>query len=183
MFQTHPATEINMIHRAFIGLGSNIDPERYLPAAVQELSTLGSVDAVSCVYESAAEGDASQPHYLNAAILLSTELTAEQLCGAELPAIEARLGRVRDPTNKFAARTIDLDLVLFDDVVAIVGQRRIPDPDILKRSFLAVPLAEVDGFYIHPEVGENLSVIAEQVRQHGTSLLLRGDVCLRPDSG
>ncbi|MGE0375797.1 MAG: 2-amino-4-hydroxy-6-hydroxymethyldihydropteridine diphosphokinase [Planctomycetaceae bacterium] len=167
------------MHRAYIGLGSNIEPERHLPAAVAALGELGSVAAVSCVYESAAAGDATQPNYLNAAVLLSTRLSAEELCRVELPMIESRLGRVRDPRNKSAARTIDLDLVLFDNAVLRVGHRQIPDPDILERSFLAVPLAEIDGEYIHPQTGERLAVIAERTIVAGTKLQQRPEVVLR----
>ncbi len=167
-------------HRAYVGLGSNIDPAHHLSAAVDELSNLGTVAVVSRVYESAAVGDAGQPNYLNAAILLLTEWSAEQLCRTELPAIESRLGRVRDPVNRNAARTIDLDLVLFDDAVLTIGHRRIPDPDIMQRSFLAVPLAEVDAECVHPETGETLAIIAERVRKNGAEIKQRPELMLRP---
>lgn len=166
------------MHRAYIGLGSNIEPERNIPAAVAALARLGTVAAVSSVYESPAAGDAAQPAYLNAAVLLCTGLSADELCCTYLPEIEARLGRVRDPLNKCAARTIDLDLVLFDREITTAGRRRIPDPDILERSFLAVPLAEVDGEYRHPETGERLSAIARRVQAHGPELTPRPDVIL-----
>ncbi len=168
------------MHRAYVGLGSNIEPEQNLPAAVAELAALGTVAAVSCVYESAAVGEIGQPNYLNAAILLLTEFTAEQLCRTELPAIESRLGRIRDPENRNAARTIDLDLVLFNDAVLTIGQRRIPDPDIMQRPFLAVPLAELDGAFAHPETGEPLTIIAERVRKNGAEIKQRPEVVLRP---
>ena len=173
-------SEGGLKHRAYLGLGSNIDPERHLPAAVIELAALGTVAAVSCVYESASVGDTEQPNYLNAAVLLMTARSAEQLCRIELPAIELRLGRVRDPGNRNAARTIDLDLVLFDNAVLTVDHRRIPDPDIMERPFLAVPLAEVDGEFAHPVTGERLVVIAERVRRSGSEIKQRPDVVLRP---
>lgn len=169
----------DVMHRAYIGLGSNIDAAQNLPAAVDELAGLGSVAAVSSVYGSVALGDPHQPDYLNAAALLLTDLTADQLF-RELHAIESRLGRVRDPANKNAPRTIDLDLVLYDDAVLTVDHRRIPDPDILERPFLAVPLAEVDGGFVHPETGEPLTVIAERVRQREPQITPRPDVVLRP---
>jgi 2-amino-4-hydroxy-6-hydroxymethyldihydropteridine diphosphokinase len=167
------------MHRAYIGLGSNIEPQRYLAAAVARLSLLGEVAAGSCVYESEAVGDAGQANFLNAAVLLKTELPAARLCEA-LRTIESQLDRVRDPHNCNAPRTIDLDLVLFDDDVLNIGHRRIPDPDILERSFLAVPLAELDPDLIHPETGESLAAIAERTRKTGTALRARPDVNLRP---
>ena len=168
-----------MNYRAYIGLGSNVEPQRYLAEAVVRLSTLGEVAAVSGVYESAAVGDAGQPNFLNAAVLLRTKLSAARLCDA-LRDIEVQLDRVRDPHNRNAPRTIDLDLVLFDDAVLTIGHRRIPDPDILARAFLAVPLAELDPDVLHPETGEPLTAIAERVRKTGTALHARPDVNLRP---
>jgi 2-amino-4-hydroxy-6-hydroxymethyldihydropteridine diphosphokinase len=169
-----------VIHRAYIGLGSNLEAERHLPVAVDELATLGSIAAVSRVYESAAVGETDQPYYLNAAVLLLTERSAELLCRTELPAIESRLGRIRDPHNKNAPRTIDLDLVLFDDAILTIGHRRIPDRDIVERPFLAVPLAEVDAELAHPDTGERLSEIADRVRASGPQIKQRPDVLLRP---
>jgi 2-amino-4-hydroxy-6-hydroxymethyldihydropteridine diphosphokinase len=168
-----------VIHRAYIGLGSNVEPQRYLAAAVSGLSSLGEVAAVSGAYESAAVGDAAQPNFLNAAVLLKTRLSAERLCDA-LRAIESQLDRVRDPHNPNAPRTIDLDLALFDDAVLNIGHRRIPDPDILARPFLAVPLADLDPEFIHPETGEPLAAIAERTRKTGPALRARPDVNLRP---
>ena len=169
-----------MRHQASIGLGSNIEPERHLRAAVVELEKLGEIEAVSPVYASIAIGDTEQPDFLNAAVRLLTEHSADSLCES-LREIEADLGRVRDPQNKNAARTIDLDLVLFDDAKLKVGHRRIPDPDILVRSFLAVPLAEIDRESLHPETGETLGEIAERVKSTGTQLQLRSEIDLWPN--
>jgi 2-amino-4-hydroxy-6-hydroxymethyldihydropteridine diphosphokinase len=96
---------------AVVMLGSNIDPERHLPAAVRELSSLGRVLAVSSVWQTAAVGDATQADFCNAAVLLESASEPSGLL-AQLHAIESRLGRVRDPQNKNAARTIDLDLAV-----------------------------------------------------------------------
>lgn len=165
-------------HRAFIALGSNIDPEQHLPLAVQRLSTLGAIVAVSSVYESPPADGASQPHYLNAAVLLSTTLSAEQLCREALPAIETELGRVRDPADRYAARTIDLDLALYDEQVLSIDHRQIPDPEIPERAFLAVPLAELCGDYLVPAMHRTLEELAAPHRAAG-SLTPRPDVVLR----
>lgn len=167
-----------MKHRAFIGLGSNIEPERYLPVAVSELTSLGEIVSVSEVYQSAAVGESNQSDFLNAAVLWETDLTPLQVCDA-LREIEHRMGRVRDPHNKNAARTIDLDLVLYDDAVMAVGHRRIPDTEILTQSYLAVPLAELDRDYVHPEARETLGAIADNLLIDGQKLIHRPDVRLR----
>ena len=166
------------LHHAFIALGSNIDPERNLPIAVAALSRLGRVSAVSSVYESPPVDGSNQPNYLNAAVLLLTAQSAEQLCTASLPAIEQELGRVRDPTDRYAARTIDLDLALFDSDELTIGHRRIPDPEIADRAFLSIPLAELDGNRPVPPTGRTLDQLAAPHRARD-SLLLRSDIVLR----
>jgi 2-amino-4-hydroxy-6-hydroxymethyldihydropteridine diphosphokinase len=167
-------------HRAWIAIGSNIEPERYLPRAVDALRALGVVARVSRVYESVALGDSSQANYLNAAVLLETSLSAEDLCRTALPAVEAQLDRVRDPTDKYAPRTIDLDLVLFDDAVFEVDHRRIPDPEIESRPFLSVPLAELTPEYRHPVHGLTLEALVGEKSAAVLGLKLRPDVWLAP---
>ena len=164
-------------HRAFIALGSNIDPQRHLPLAVARLGTLGSVVAVSGVYESPPVDGSSQPHYLNAAVLLSTSLTADQLCREALPAIESELGRVRDSADRYAPRTIDLDLALFDDLVLTIDHRRIPDPEIPERAFLAIPLAELCEQQVVATLRRTLGELAAPHRTAG-QLTPRPDVVL-----
>lgn len=164
-------------HYAFIALGSNIDPERYLPLAVTALTRLGAVTAVSSVYESLPADGSDQPNYLNAAVLLLTDLSAVQLCTASLPAIEKELGRVRDPDNRYAPRTIDLDLALYDAGELTVDHRHIPDPEIADRAFLAIPLAEVRGDWPVPPTGQTLDQLASPHRAC-KSLILRSDVDL-----
>lgn len=146
-------------HRAFLALGSNVDPADHLRKAVRELASIGCVVRRSTVYETAPVGTSDPRPFLNAAVLLETTLSPHALQG-ELRAIEAKLGRVRDPNDKYAPRTIDIDLALYDDAVLDLDGRRVPDPDILARAFVAIPLAELDPDYVHPETGETLSAIA-----------------------
>jgi 2-amino-4-hydroxy-6-hydroxymethyldihydropteridine diphosphokinase len=165
------------IHRAYLLLGSNIDPERHLAAACALLSRHGTIRRVSRVYESPPADGSAQPNYLNAAVLLETSHAARELRSGILPEIEQTLGRVRDPHNRYAARTIDIDLALFDTDVVELDGARIPDPDILTRAFVAVPLAEISPDYVHPEHGRTLAEIAADLG--GSShLVLRNDVAL-----
>ena len=172
-----PPTELS---RAFLLLGSNIDPEENLPAAVCELERCGRVIAVSRVWESAPIGDENQPHFLNAAVLLETKLSAAELRLTAIAEVETKLDRIRDPRNVNAARTIDIDIALFNRDVLSVGNRRVPDPDILTRPFAALPLAELDPDFVHPTDGRTLAEIAAAFEESGLpdGLRLREDVRL-----
>lgn len=161
-------------HRAFLSLGSNLEPETHLPAAVDALGGLGKVRGLSGVWETAPADGSDQPNYLNMAVLLETAHSARVLLD-NLLEVEARLGRVRDPADKFAARTIDIDLSLFDEEVLQLGHRRVPDPDIEARVFVAVPLAELDPGYVHPVSQDTLAEIAGRLRA-GNAIKARPDV-------
>jgi len=163
------------MNTVFLSLGSNIQPELYLPAAVDRLETVGEVAAVSSVYETLAVGDPTQPNFLNAALILITSLSADQL-KQQLSAIELSLGRQRsDDPN--AARTIDLDIAFFNHDIRLIGKRHIPDPDILTQPYLARPLAELAPDFVHPETGQTLSAIAAPFCQR-TDIWRRDDVHL-----
>lgn len=155
------------LHRAYLSLGSNIQPERHLPKAVRRLAHLGRIAAVSGVWQSQPVGDTTQADFCNAAVLLETGLTPEDLTAETGPlrTIEAELGRVRDPHNRNAARTIDIDLSLYDYECRTIGRKTLPDPDLLSRAFVAQPLAELDPGYLHPVTGVPLHAIAERLRR------------------
>jgi len=161
---------------AYLSLGSNIEPERNLPAAVALLAQFGRVRAVSNVYETAPVGFPDQSDYLNAAVLLETTFSARALREEAITQIEAALGRVRTE-NKNAPRTIDIDIMLFNRDVLQIGKRHIPDSEILERPFVAIPLAEIAPDYVHPETGQTLKEIAQQLSLRGKS---RTDVMLWP---
>ncbi|KAF0221355.1 MAG: 2-amino-4-hydroxy-6-hydroxymethyldihydropteridine [Geobacteraceae bacterium] len=167
---------------AYLSLGSNIEPERNLRAAVQKLAGFGNVRALSAVWESPPDGVADQPDFLNAAVLLETALSAKALRETAIASIEAELGRVRTE-NKNAPRTIDIDIMLFNRDVLKVGRRCIPDPEIRERPFVAIPLAEIAPDYVHPETGETLRQIAQRFDPVATGMHRRNDVVLPMPSG
>lgn len=162
-----------MPKRAFISIGSNIDPEKYLPLAIRKLKKLGEILSVSGVYQNPALGRSEQPDFLNAAALLLTHLQALGVRHA-LRSIEAQLGRVRTE-DKYAARTIDLDLCFYNTLVIQTPEFVIPDPEIFERAHLAVPLAELDPSYLHPITDETLEEIAVRLRPEA-DLTARQDV-------
>jgi 2-amino-4-hydroxy-6-hydroxymethyldihydropteridine diphosphokinase len=163
--------------QVFVSLGSNIDPERNLPEAVRRLALRCPLLAVSPVYETEPVGKTDQPNFLNAAVLIETDLSPSELKSQVLQAIERELGRVRTG-DKNAPRTIDLDISLFNDEVLESGHRRIPDPEILQFQHIARPLADLAPHYSHPETGQTLLEIAESLPQAG--LVRRDGISLLP---
>lgn len=153
------------IHEAYLNLGSNIKPEHYLPEAVRLLRQHGEVAVISSAWQSHAVGS-NGPDFLNACILLLTRRGAEELIHQVLRPVEAQLGRVRT-TDKNAPRTIDIDLVLFDEEPF--------DKDFWEVPFVVVPLAELHPHYPHPFGYEDLATIAARARQK-TWIVPREDV-------
>ncbi len=153
----------------FISLGSNIEPEKNLAQAVRLLRSKCHVTAVSSVYRTAPQGFSEQPDFLNMAVLVSTSLSPESLKGEALDWIEHELERIRDPLNKNAPRTIDLDISLWGDAVFEYGAKpwRVPDPDILRFAHVAIPLAELAPDLVHPTEGVTLAEIAGRFDQQG----------------
>jgi 2-amino-4-hydroxy-6-hydroxymethyldihydropteridine diphosphokinase len=174
MSDAHPSKPPN---RAYLSLGSNLEAERHLPAAVALLGRFGRVRAVSTVWESPPLGFSDQPNFLNAVVLLETDLSAQALRDEAIAWVEAELGRVRTP-NKNAPRTIDIDIMLFNDDILQVNRRRIPDPELLQRPFVAVPLAEIAPDYVHPETGQTMQDVARRFELQDASMRARPDVVL-----
>ena len=135
-----------MSYRAAVALGSNLgDRLATLREAVQRMDGIGSVTAVSSLYETAPVGGPDQGPYLNAVIVLDTDLVPEALLD-RLQKIEARAGRVR--SERWGPRTLDLDIVAMADAASTpipvdTERLRIPHPRAAERRFVLEPLAEV----------------------------------------
>ncbi len=170
---------VSPLHQAFLSLGSNIEPEKNLAAAVRALGRYGKIKRVSSVWESPPFGHAGQPDYLNAALWLETPLPAAELKENAIAAVETDLGRVRSG-DRNAPRTIDIDIMLFDREISRIGRRSIPDPELLERPFVAIPLAEIAPDYIHPISGESLAVIAARFAPERAGMRRRSDIILTP---
>jgi 2-amino-4-hydroxy-6-hydroxymethyldihydropteridine diphosphokinase len=166
---------------AYLSLGSNIEPERNLPAAVDQLAEFGRIRAVSAVWQTTPIGFTDQPDFLNAVVLLETPLSARALREQVIAQIERSLNRVRT-ADKNAPRTIDIDIMLFNHDVLSLGGRRIPDPEVLERPFVAIPLAEIAPDYVHPETGQTLEQIARRFDPVAVGMRPRNDVILSPAS-
>ena len=147
-------------NRAYLSLGSNIEPEQNLPAAVRALAAFGRVVAVSSVWESAPFGVKRQQLPERRGSAGDGTIRGEDLSTKPSRRSSNSSAEFGDPHDKNAPRTIDVDLSLFNRDVFELAGHRIPDPDIVKRPFVAVPLAELDPDYVHPTVGRTLADIA-----------------------
>jgi len=133
---------------AYVALGANLgDRSATLREAVARLGEFGTVEAVSALYETDPVGYLDQPAFLNAAVCLRTPLSAPDLLAALL-SIEADLGRVRSFPN--APRSLDLDLLFYDDLILATPNLTLPHPRLPERAFVLVPLAEIAPDLIHP---------------------------------
>jgi len=150
---------------AFVAVGSNIDPERNVPAALGLLMSHETVTAVSTHYRTAPLDRPEQPPYVNGVWRVETQRDPRSLKHDILRAIETRLGRVRTG-DAHASRSIDLDLIAYGDVVSNEPGLLLPDPDIERRPFLAVPLVELSPDFRLPGRSERLADHAVCRRAH-----------------
>ena len=130
--------------RAFIALGGNLDdPERHVRTALTELAALPrtKLKRRSSLYRSAPLGPADQPHFINAVAELDTGLEPEDLLD-RLQSIENAHGRVRDG-EKWGPRTLDLDLLLYDERRICTARLTVPHAEMAARNFVLGPLAEI----------------------------------------
>ena len=122
------------LHRAYLSLGSNIQPDVNLVRAVQLLQKHGRVEKISNAWESKSVG-AEGPNFLNACVLFVTPLAQTELKDQVLLPIELELGRIRTE-DQFAPRPMDLDIVVFDGKSC--------DDKYWEQAFVVIPLAEIE---------------------------------------
>jgi len=147
---------------AYVAVGSNVEPRTNIPAALRLLRRRVTVSAVSTFYRSAAVGPdgtprADQPDFLNGVFQVRTPLAARELKFDVLRPIERELGRLRT-ADKYAPRTIDLDVLLYGESVIDEPDLSIPSPD-LSRPFVAVPLLELAPETVLPDTREPLACL------------------------
>lgn len=156
-------------HTAFIGIGSNQgDRMANCTSALKLLSTEKGIEVVrvSRWYESEALTDAppfGQPPFINAAAHVTTSLRADELM-ALLLRIETKLGRPY-PRPKGEQRTIDLDLLLYDDLTLHIEGLDLPHPELAKRLFVLLPLCDIAPDAIHPATGLTVRDLASRCQR------------------
>jgi 2-amino-4-hydroxy-6-hydroxymethyldihydropteridine diphosphokinase len=130
------------VSRAFVGVGSNVDPAHNMREAVRRLAIAETVVAISTVYRTAPERRPEQGWYYNCVVQIRTATPPAALKHDVLRRIERELGRTRS-ADRYAERTIDLDLVWYDDLVVASSELTLPDPEIARRPYLAICLCEL----------------------------------------
>jgi len=144
-----------MVHTVFIGLGSNLgNRASYLKQAIEALSPEYLLVQQSSIYQTPAWGYTDQPSFLNQVIETKTNLDPEPAL-KKLKWIENKLGRVK--TFRYGPRCIDMDILLYDDLVYNSHTLQIPHPALTERLFVLVPLHEIAADLIHPEIKVKIS--------------------------
>lgn len=142
MVQSFPSSQTGL-YEAYVALGSNLgNREQTLRQAVELLSDRAGiqVERVSDIYETDPVGYTDQPAFLNMAVAVRTSLEPDDLL-SELLDIEQQLGRVRD--IRWGPRTVDLDLLLYEQVSMDTQRLTLPHPRMMERAFVMVPLGDV----------------------------------------
>lgn len=153
-------------HRAYIALGSNMgDKEQYLRTAVEAIGQNEDcrVEKVSSFLRTAPYGGVEQEDFLNGCMEIRTLLTPRELLEL-MHEIEAEAKRER--TVHWGPRTLDLDIIMYDDEIVDESDLQIPHKEMAKRDFVLFPLREIAPFLRHPANGKTIEELAEELTQH-----------------
>ena len=154
-----------MSYKAFIGIGSNLGvPVENCEKAIRLLAATPKIEVVtqSCLYESEPVGKVDQNWFVNAVVAIRTSLTPESLLKTILT-IEKDFGRER--REKWGPRIIDLDLLMYEDLVSRSNHLTIPHPEMTKRRFVLLPLSEFAGEILHPLENKTILDLLEVLPQ------------------
>lgn len=164
-----------MSQLAHIGLGSNLDdPRAQVTTAIAEIGALPGVEIVarSSLYSSPPMGPQDQPHYINAALAITTRLSSHALLDA-LQMLERAHGRLRDGVH-WGPRTLDLDILLYGDEQVDGPRLHLPHPGLKERDFVVLPLLEIAPAMILPD-GEPLASVAARLAASATAVRIDDD--------
>jgi len=139
-----------MTNYAFLGLGTNLgDREAYLEKAIESISkSVGRIDSFSGIYETEPWGFQSENNFLNMVVKIHTDFKPAVLMKILLR-IEEQLGRIRD-TMEYKSRTIDIDILLYSNLIINSSDLTIPHPMMQDRKFVLVPFCDIAPKMIHP---------------------------------
>ena len=145
----------------YLGLGANLgDRQANLAQAVELLGQRLDIEKVSSIYETEPVGYEEQPPFLNAVCLTRTDIGPLQLLSL-VKGIEASMGRVPGFTD--GPRLIDIDIILYGDMVMMDPELTIPHPRMAQRAFVLIPLAEIAPGLVHPFSGESVEEMVANV--------------------
>lgn len=149
---------IEKLSKVYLLLGSNLgDSKAYLEYARKSIAEeVGSMLAQSSVLQTPAWGKTDQPDFLNQVLIVDTHLVPEAVL-SKLLDIERRAGRER--IEKWGARTLDIDILFYDDMVIDEEHLKVPHPLLQEREFALRPLAEVAGEFVHPVLKKTINLL------------------------
>lgn len=152
--------------KVILSLGSNIEDRiKYLQTAIKSIeNSIGEVVSVSSIYETEPWGVENQENYFNQCILVETKYN-QLLLLAEILKIEESLGRTR--VKKWDSRTIDIDILFFNDLVYESEHLVVPHPHIQNRKFVLVPLNEIAPDFIHPLLKKSVKELLAETDDSG----------------
>jgi 2-amino-4-hydroxy-6-hydroxymethyldihydropteridine diphosphokinase len=160
-------------HRAYIGIGSNLgDRKANTLEAIDRVAKFPATRVVraSSLYESEPLGDA-KTWFVNSVIELETEFPPDELL-KRLKAIEKAMGRKRVKGKRWGSRVIDLDILLCDQEIVEKRNLKVPHPEMHKRRFVLLPLAELAPHVVHPHLGQSVSALLATVKDEKRVSLL-----------
>ena len=162
-----------MSHRIYIGIGSNLGDRRAnTTEAIDRITKIPDtrVMRASSLYESEPLGNA-KTWFVNSVIEIETELGAESML-KRLKAIEDAMGRKRVKGKRWGSRIIDLDILLSENEVVDKRNLRVPHPEMHKRRFVLMPLAELAPHVVHPGLGQSVSALLATVKDDKRVMLM-----------
>ena len=155
------------MNTAYLCAGSNIgDRIGYLQQANNLLNDIKDIKVIksSSIYETEPVGYIDQEWFVNAVLEIKTSLTPQDLL-QECMRIEKQLKRIRDPENKWGPRTLDLDILFYDNKIISEYSLQIPHPRIHERAYALVPMLEIDSDFIHPVIKKTIFEIHSELKE------------------
>ncbi|MFT4663508.1 MAG: 2-amino-4-hydroxy-6-hydroxymethyldihydropteridine diphosphokinase [Polaribacter sp.] len=148
-------------HQVYLHLGSNIGNRLGMLQKAEEMivEQIGPIQRKSPYYETAAWGKTDQPDFINYAILVETELSAEETL-EEIHKIESSCGRER--LEKWTARVLDIDIVFFGNEVMDTKKLVVPHPHMQDRNFVLIPMMDIAEDFVHPVSGLRMDELYDQ---------------------
>ena len=159
------------MNKCAIALGSNLgNSQQTLEDSLTALNNTPGIDLldVSRIYKTKPVSDIPQPDYLNGCAILNVQQNPRELLTL-LQAIELQFGRVRK--EKWGARTLDLDILLYEDLIIDTPELKIPHPLMRERAFVLVPLAEIAANWQLPKSGQTIASLAGKINTSGVELV------------
>ena len=158
--------------KVYFLIGGNLgDREQILQSTIKTLGNIGHVLNVSSIYETEPWGFDHEQNFLNQVVLVETNLLPEDVLN-QAQEIEKSLGRIRKK-NRYSERTIDIDILFYNDLIIETDRLEVPHPRLGERMFALAPLAEIAGEFLHPVFGKTIKEIKDSCTDTSEVTVLR----------